>query len=895
MIKKLATFLMCFVAWQVHAQIVESMLSIPNTFLSNAGHISSITYDPTGFAYFACGHHEITIMGDPVEMGISICKLNASNQIIWHTDLNGFAFNTSGQLGIDEIGNFYLTGKFKDSLVIGDTTLLSQPAGWTGFVLKLDHQGGFQWAKTFGDVYNPKFELRSDNGIVVIVGVIGTFYSENDTLINSCGSSGAPVLIRSYGPDGSLDWSRNFNCVGSGLNFSIDNNGATHWAGDFRDTLFMADSLLFGAFPSSKYAFWMSLDSTGELQSFHSIDAITEMLPTHIVIDPLGNKIITGRFVGNQDFGGITVASSLYDLFLAKYTPTDSLLWVTAAGQTFTTPSKLAINDANEIFVTGASETFTFGGTVLTSISGGYDLFLLKFDSNGAPVWGVMGGGPGIAYDLTLTPQGNVCVAAEFSGAGSMGGIPIDIPFNQVGFLINVLDGFNLIQGEVFSDLNGNGVRDPGEQLKDEVILRVMPDSNYFRSNSTTGYQAFTQTGTKTLEIPQLPLYHTLSTALPTVTFTGIGEVDSMNNVGLAPIPNIVDAGISMVDITPFRPGFSAHTLLTFFNQGTDTVNGTIQFSHDTTLSFDSATVVPDLISGDTLFWNYTNLLPGESRQIELFQTLAPWTPILTELCLHGAISTIIPDTNLANNMDTLQPVVTGAYDPNDKQVFPDSALDISFIGSGQPLKYTIRFQNTGNDTAFTVIVKDTLNPMLDQGTFSMIGASHPYELLMGSSGELEWRFDQILLPDSNVNESASHGALSFNIEPWTTLAPGDTITNRASIYFDYNAPILTNTVVSYIAFLVENEPSTTLSNSELKLYPNPSHTLSYLEYVAPERGTAEISITDATGKETFHKLVQLTPGINRIPIPLAEVNLGVSILHFNSPTYSHSHKIIKY
>src|SRR5688500_6845530 len=99
---------------------------------------------------------------------------------------------------------------------------------------------------------------------------------------------------------------------------------------------------------------------------------------------------------------------------------------------------------------------------------------------------------------------------------------------------------------------------------------------------------------------------------------------------------------------------------------------------------------------------------------------------------------------------------------------------------------YRIRFQNTGTDTAFRVVIRDTLHEILDWNSLRMIDASHPYSLLAKNGRILEWKFSNIILPDSNTNEKASHGYILFSIRPKSTLNAGDQISNRASIYFDF-------------------------------------------------------------------------------------------------------------
>ena len=135
-----------------------------------------------------------------------------------------------------------------------------------------------------------------------------------------------------------------------------------------------------------------------------------------------------------------------------------------------------------------------------------------------------------------------------------------------------------------------------------------------------------------------------------------------------------------------------------------------------------------------------------------------------------------------------------GSYDPNDKQGFPIGYGTEHYIRPGTDIEYKIRFQNTGTDTAFTVLVVDTLSAWLDPATIKFGPSSHPYRAEIYGAGILKFHFENILLPDSNVNEAASHGFLQFRISPRANAPLETLVENQAAIYFDFNAPVLTNT-----------------------------------------------------------------------------------------------------
>jgi uncharacterized repeat protein (TIGR01451 family) len=135
-----------------------------------------------------------------------------------------------------------------------------------------------------------------------------------------------------------------------------------------------------------------------------------------------------------------------------------------------------------------------------------------------------------------------------------------------------------------------------------------------------------------------------------------------------------------------------------------------------------------------------------------------------------------------------------GAFDPNDKQALPRGFGTAHYIKPDTDLEYHIRFQNTGTDTAFTVVIRDTLPPQLDPGSVQPGAASHAYEWRLSGEGVLTFTFDHIMLPDSNVNEPASHGFVKFFVRQQLGNPLGEIIENRAGIYFDFNEPIITNT-----------------------------------------------------------------------------------------------------
>jgi len=215
--------------------------------------------------------------------------------------------------------------------------------------------------------------------------------------------------------------------------------------------------------------------------------------------------------------------------------------------------------------------------------------------------------------------------------------------------------------------------------------------------------------------------------------------------------------------------------------------------------------------NGDTLTANITDLKPHESR--ETFITLAIKTPPAVnwnDTLVHDlSIGDAGIDSTPADNRQSVRQVIVGSYDPNDKrEITLPGKMNARQLNNREYLVYQIRFQNVGNDTAFNIVIRDTIDEKLDINTFEMIKADHTYTMQITQGKYIEWRFVNMLLPDSNVNEPLSHGYLIYRIKPKPSLQIGDVVKNKASIYFDYNPPVNTN---EERTFMVPNMPETPL------------------------------------------------------------------------------------
>ncbi len=192
-------------------------------------------------------------------------------------------------------------------------------------------------------------------------------------------------------------------------------------------------------------------------------------------------------------------------------------------------------------------------------------------------------------------------------------------------------------------------------------------------------------------------------------------------------------------------------------------------------------------------------------------------------------------DANLYQDIDC--PIAVNSFDPNDKQGFPTGYKAPHFIEPSTTIEYLIRFQNTGTDTAYHVVIRDTLDEHFDITSFQAGASSHEYDLDMEGQGVVKFTFSNINLPDSIVDLSGSNGFVEFKITPKDSIAIGSVIHNKAGIYFDLNEPVITNETfhtigqdfIEVISDVIEHP---FLKNIEILVYPNPFVDQARLEIV---------------------------------------------------------------
>ena len=377
------------------------------------------------------------------------------------------------------------------------------------------------------------------------------------------------------------------------------------------------------------------------------------------------------------------------------------------------------------------------------------------------------------------------------------------------------------ISGNCFIDTNENGIKDIGESSLNNSVVSISPESVYGYTDHKGVFRFYVPNGTYTIHSD--PPNNWIHTTPSSYTLTLQDDFIQDVNFGFTPIEDIPPKVDTRTTSGPTRCGFTVPFWINYENTSTQHASGFIAFEMDTLTNLINVFPLPDSISGHTLYWPYEALPPTHKGTIDLPLEM-PGVEYLGTTLYFNTESYIDQGEEGIELSSTYEysSVVNCAYDPNDKFVYPQGVSDNKYTLFGEELIYTIRFQNTGTDTAFTVRIEDQLDQDLDWQTFLPIDGSHNFITNLNDDGVVSFLFENILLPDSTTNEPGSHGFVSFRIMPKDGLAENTEVNNTANIFFDFNPPIETNTTLNTFVSQIPTNTGEPYQKVGLSVFPNP-------------------------------------------------------------------------
>ncbi len=382
----------------------------------------------------------------------------------------------------------------------------------------------------------------------------------------------------------------------------------------------------------------------------------------------------------------------------------------------------------------------------------------------------------------------------------------------------------NLLTGQFFRDNDGDCQPQSSEPPIAGATLIAKSGARMFSGTAGADgkFSIPISGGSYTLSVGQLGSYWDLCDLPGPLAIAAQNDTVQLD-IGAKAIVDCPQLSVSVASIG-FRRCFDNHLYISYKNTGTaEAQNAHVDVTLDPKLLYLSSTIPLAAQNGQVFQFNLGNLAVGASGSFNITMQVDCDATLGEMLC---ASAHIFPDTNctptaakLAENPFCL-PVVA-SFDPNDKTAFVNGQPNAPAVEPDKPLEYLIRFQNTGTDTAFNITVLDTLPSSLDAASVLPGAASHPYEFSLVDGRVLRFVFKNILLPDSLLNQAGSHGFVKFSVRQKTGNALGLKIENRAAIFFDFNAAVLTNSAVTTVLLPVRVLEATPAPSA--KVWPQPA------------------------------------------------------------------------
>jgi hypothetical protein len=524
-------------------------------------------------------------------------------------------------------------------------------------------------------------------------------------------------------------------------------------------------------------------------------------------------------------------------------------------------------------YIVGGSSVSNSSFDKTETSNGGYDYWIVKLDNNGIIQWEKTIGGSSAdhAFSIQQLPGGDYLI-----GGSSSSGISGDKSENSRGstdyWIIKLSEHLNQIQGKLFCDLNANQIQDVGELPITNHIITEQNTGRFYLSQQNGSYNlAVLDSGNFTVHPNNINYYNTVP-ANHNLYFPAFQQTDSLNDFAFQPSGVYNDLCVTITPVGNFRAGRNGNYMINYQNVGTTILNGTVIFFPDNNVAFVSGNPTATSITTDSVVWNVGTLLPYQSGSILVTVYANTGIPLGTLINSSVRIEPVAGDANTACNYSAWEIFTTAGYDPNAILVDRDTVLTTE-LSNPPYLDYIIYFQNTGNDTAFNVRVLNNVPQQLDENSFEFVASSHPVNIDYGANARLmTFTFDNILLPDSNINEPASHGFVRYRVKPRTALTAGDSIKNTAFIYFDFNAPVKTDTTITRIVLPTGIEEAAVNGSKQLKIYPNPAiQTVTISEF---DNSMKSLKLFDVYGRVVHFK--QFRTASNQTTIDISSLNAGV-------------------
>jgi hypothetical protein len=527
---------------------------------------------------------------------------------------------------------------------------------------------------------------------------------------------------------------------------------------------------------------------------------------------------------------------------------------------------------------TAASCKFTADGSVVAAATGGSSPYAYHW-SNGQT-----------GSNATGLLTGNVWVTATDAN-GCSSSDHVFVSYNAANNSC-----YCTIAGKVYQDANSNCTIDGGENGIQNIMIHCI-GAGYTFTDANGNYSFQVPTGTYTLTESvnsHYPLAACQSNAMVTGVTASSGCTTTVNFANNMVIQHDLHIITTSYPYNAPIPGNPYYQRVIIQNDGT-VAEGNIQVAYTNDGQLGSMTTSPALFTQQDAInypnWysiqsGFANLAPGTADVINLSYNTPTNIPLNTVVNFYDSTAQATPvntnwllDESPWNNVQNYQQTVIGSFDPNFKEVSPKGSGTQGYIATRDSvLDYVIHFQNEGTFYAQNISVVDTLDSSLDWSTLRPGYSDHHYTATVSETGVVTFKFANINLPwKSQYGDVMSSGMVAYTIKTKHNLAQGTQIKNKAAIYFDFNAPVITNTTLNTLNDLLSSvEEKAVIENGDVTLFPNPTATVLNVVINSKVNNTAVVNVLDLSGKVLKTKQASVNEGKTMLQEDVSELPSGI-------------------
>ncbi|HKR05696.1 MAG TPA: hypothetical protein VJY62_13760, partial [Bacteroidia bacterium] len=812
--------------------------------------------------YVLGGNSYSGISGDKTDghFGFSNCynywvvKLDASGNIQWQNDIGAIYDDELSDLQQTTDGG-YILGGTSVSPISGDKTENSQ--GYDDYwIIKLDAAGNIQWQNTIGGNMDDicKSIIQTSDGGYLAGGYSYSSVSGDKT--ESCWGWYDYWIVK-LDSTGAIQWQKDIGANDADvLNMVRQTSDGGYILGGTSNSDIYGDKSEHSIGSMTYNDFWVvKVDSLGTIQWENTIG---------------GNNPDELHSVEETDDGGYFLAGSSNSDISGDKTencigPNQDDFWIVKLDSAGVVQWDNTIGAHNWDRLYSAQQTFD-GGYILGGDSWSYaavdktenskgalDYWIVRIDPSGNIIWQKTLGGSGYEWfgNVQQMPDTSF-IAGGISRSPVSGDKSGECRGDYDYWIMKFTENINVIGGKAYLDINSNLNQDANEPPLFSHLVSESTTGKISFTDANGNYRIYVDAKGGFTTIPKSLNYFSPNPASHSAFFTDYNQADLLNDFAFQPINLFNDL---CIDITPtgiFRAGFNPVYIINYENAGTTILSPTVIFFPDNDVTFTSSNPVANSVTPDSVVWNFGSLAPYQSGSISVTVHVNNTVPNGTLINSSARIEPVAGDVNTACNYAAWEVYTVGSFDPNAIVVNEDSVLTTQ-LSNPPYLEYIIYFQNTGTAPAINIRVLNNIPQKLDLGNFEFVSSSHSINNVFEDHSRLmTFVFDNINLPDSNINEPASHGFIRYRIKPLSTLAAGDSIKNNAAIYFDFNQPVLTDTAVTEIVLPTGVSSQWSVISGQLAVYPNPAREALTINSYLITGKKAEMKIYDLYGREVF-------------------------------------------